>query len=597
MSHTVSACSRCLCARRRQRVRQVHRGGTPRPPLRRRRRHDPARRHRHPRAPAERAAPRRVGRLRRHVPLHRQRPREHRLRPSGRRRRRGDPRLAARWRARVRLAAPGRLRDHPRRARLQPLRRPAPAAGDRPRDPRRPRRPHPRRRDLGRGCDEGARDPRSARDGDGRPDDDRDRAPARDDRARRPRRAAGRRARRRAWHARGARRALVEVPQAARPRGSSLSSGVPRGGTALRLLRPWRYRIAGAALCVVVSTLIQLAGPALAGYAVDHGIRNHDRGTLDRVALVFLVLAVLKPLVVHLQVRLMARSGERYLGALREAAYARLQQLPLAFFEGERAGVLVSRLTADVQSLQQFVRQVLVEIVGSTVQLILTAAIMVALAPLLFAVTLVATPILVLSLRYFQRNARPAYLAIRDAVANTLTAIQEGLTGMRVVQAFRREESEQERFRARSRAQVAAWKRAARVNIRFFPTVALAQAVATAAVLVAGGLLYRRHGVSIGALAAFLLYLTGLFDPVARITEWLGELQSGRAALTKIVGLIDTPTAVPEAGDPVELPAGALRVDSVTFAYDGEPVLHSVELEIETGEHVALVGATGAGKS
>jgi ATP-binding cassette subfamily B protein len=367
--------------------------------------------------------------------------------------------------------------------------------------------------------------------------------------------------------------------------------------TTWRLLRPFRFRIVGAGVCVVVSTLIQLAGPALAGYAVDHGIGDDDLATLNRIALVFLALALAKPLVVHLQVRLMSRSGERFLGELRAAAYARLQQLPLAFFEGERAGVLVSRLTADVQSLTEFVRQVLVEIVGSTLQLVLTAAIMVVLAPLLFAVALVATPILVLSLRAFHRNARPAYLAIRDAVANTLTAIQEGLTGMKVVQAFRREDAERERFRARSRAQVAAWRRAARVNIRFFPTVALGQALATAAVLVAGGLMVERGDVSIGALTAFLLYLTGLFDPVARITEWIGEFQSGRAALAKIVGLIETPTAVPEAPGAVELPPGTLRVDSVTFAYDDEPVLRSVELEIEPGEHVALVGSTGAGKS
>jgi ATP-binding cassette subfamily B protein len=376
-----------------------------------------------------------------------------------------------------------------------------------------------------------------------------------------------------------------------------VSFGSVRGGTAWRLLRPWRRRIAGAALCVVLSTLIQLAGPALAGYAVDHGIRRHDRSALDRVAVAFLLLALLKPLVVHLQVKLMARSGERYLGALREAAYARLQQLPLAFFEGERAGTLVSRLTSDVQSLQQFVRQVLVEIVGSTVQLVLTAAIMIAISPLLFATTLVAAPILVASLRYFHRNARPAYLAIRDAVAATLTAIQEGLTGMRVVQAFRREESERERFRTRSRAQVAAWKRAARVNIRFFPSVALAQAVATAAVLVAGGLLFQRGRITIGALTAFVLYLTGLFDPVTRITEWIGEFQSGRAALAKIIGLIDAPAGVAEPERPVELPGGALRVEDVTFAYDEEAVLHSLELGIEEGEHVALVGATGAGKS
>jgi ATP-binding cassette subfamily B protein len=369
------------------------------------------------------------------------------------------------------------------------------------------------------------------------------------------------------------------------------------GGTTWRLLRPHRFRIAAAALCVIISTLIQLAGPALAGYAVDHGIENHDLATLNRIALVFLALALAKPLVVHLQVRLMARSGERFLGALREAAYARLQQLPLKFFEGQRAGTLVSRLTADVQSLTEFVRQVLVEIVGSMLQLVLTAAIMVALAPLLFLVALIGIPILLVSMRYFHRNARPAFLAIRDAVADTLTAIQEGLTGMKVVHAFRREEAERERYRSRSRAQVAAWRRAARVNIRFFPTVALVQAVATAAVLVAGGLMVEHKQVSVGTLTAFLLYLTGLFDPLARITEWIGEFQSGRAALVKIIGLIDTPTEVPEATDAVELPAGRLSVDSITFAYGEEPVLRSVALEIEPGEHVALVGATGAGKS
>ena len=364
------------------------------------------------------------------------------------------------------------------------------------------------------------------------------------------------------------------------------------------LLRPYRFRVAGAGVCVVLSTLMQLAGPALVGYAINNGIERHDRGVLDRVALAFVALAVAKPLVVHLQIRLMARTGERFLGALREAAFARLQQLPLAFFEGERAGVLVSRLTSDVQSLTLFVRQVLVEIVGSVLLLVLTAALMIVLSPILAAVTLVAAPILIVSMRYFPRNARPSYLAIRDAVANTLTAIQEGLAGMKVVHAFGREAAEHERFRVRSRAQVAAWKRAARVNIRFFPSVALAQAVATAAVLAAGGLLYQRHGVSIGALAAFLLYLTGLFDPVARITEWLGEFQSGRAALTKIVGLIETPAGIAEAPDAIELgTAGALEVDDVTFSYGGDPVLHSVSLRIEPGEHVALVGATGAGKS
>jgi ATP-binding cassette, subfamily B, bacterial len=366
-----------------------------------------------------------------------------------------------------------------------------------------------------------------------------------------------------------------------------------------QLLRPHALSLALAGLAVVLSTAVTLAGPALIGYAIDYGLEREDRTALARAALAFLALAFLKPLFERAQVLLTARAGERVLASLREAAFEHLQALPLRFFEAERAGVLVSRLTADVQSLQLFVRGVLSEVGASVLMLVVTLVILVVLSPALAAVCLVAAPILAVAAIRFHRDSRPAYLTIRDRVGETLTALQEGLAGMRVVQAFVREREIFERYRIRSEAQLAAWRHAAVVNIRFFPAIVVSQVVATVAVLAAGAWLYERGSVSIGVVAAFVLYLTNLFDPIARLSEWFGELQSARAALTKIVGLLETPVGVSERPGAVE-PArrGSLEVQDVSFEYEpGERVLADVTLMVPEGEHLALVGPTGAGKS
>ena len=368
---------------------------------------------------------------------------------------------------------------------------------------------------------------------------------------------------------------------------------------ARELARPVRARYAGAALAVILSTLITLAGPVLVRYAVDAGIKKHERAPLDRAAFIFLALALAKPFVVRAQILLAAGAGERFLGALRTAAFDKLQQLPLGFFERERAGVLVSRLTSDVQSLTELVREALVEVTGSALQILLTIAALLVLSPLLAAVSLVALPILVASSWAFHHSAGSAYRAIRDRVAETLTALQEGLAGVRVVQAFRREHRTLERYRPRSRAQVRAWRHASFVNIRLFPAIALAQTAAMIAVLLAAAQMYRNGSISEGTIAAFVLYLVQLFDPIARLSEWIGEFRSGLAALGKIVGLLETPSAIREGEHAVELPReGVLAVRDVSFGYDGSrPVVQDVALELRPGEHVALVGATGAGKS
>jgi ATP-binding cassette subfamily B protein len=365
------------------------------------------------------------------------------------------------------------------------------------------------------------------------------------------------------------------------------------------LIRPVRGRYLGAAAAVIVSTLITLSGPALVRYAIDAGISKHERGPLDAAAAAFLVLALAKPFVVRAQTLLAASAGERFLGSLRTATFDKLQALPLGFFERERAGVLVSRLTSDVQSLTEFIREALIEVVGSGLQIALTVVVLVILSPKLALVSLVALPILIASSWTFHHSAGRVYHAIRDRVADTLTALQEGLAGVRVVQAFRREERTLETYNPRSQAQVRAWRSASFVNIRLFTMIPLAQTAALIAVLLVAASMYRHGSISTGTIAAYVLYLVQLFDPIARFSEWLGEFRQGLAALGKIVGLLRTPNSIVEQDGAIELPGrGALALHGVTFGYNGDrPVVHDVTVDFAVGEQVALVGATGAGKS
>jgi ATP-binding cassette subfamily B protein len=363
------------------------------------------------------------------------------------------------------------------------------------------------------------------------------------------------------------------------------------------ILRPQRKLIVAAGLAMVGATAVSLAAPLLTKIAIDRGIRRHDTHVIDVIALVYLVLVLLRPVFERIVVLCSARAGERFLGDLRVTAYEKLQELSMPFFEQTRAGVLVSRLTNDVQTLTTFTRLVLVDVVGSLLLFVVTLVILVTLSPLLSLVMLVSVPILVVSSLRYGKRSRPAFLALRDTVADTMSSLQEGLTGVRVVQSFSREGDRYASYRMRSRAQVSAWQRISLVNIGFFPMIAFAQSLALGAVLVVGGYLERHGRVSVGTIVAFALYLISLFDPVARLGDWFSEFQSGRAALSKIVTLLDTPVTV--VGGDTSLPAeGALAAESLTYSYsEGQPVVIDVSLSITPGEHLALVGATGAGKS
>jgi ATP-binding cassette subfamily B protein len=363
------------------------------------------------------------------------------------------------------------------------------------------------------------------------------------------------------------------------------------------ILRPHRRLIVWAGLAMIGGTTVSLASPLLVKVAIDKGIDEHSAHAINMVALAFVALVIARPLLERAIVLCSARAGERFLGDLRVAAYGKLQQLSMPFFEETRAGVLVSRLTADVQTLTTFTRLVLVEVVGSVLLFVVSIVILVVLSPLLSLVMLVSVPLLVWSSLRYGKRSRPAFMDLRDRVADTMSALQEGLTGVRVVQSFGQEQDQYAAYRRRSRAQVSAWRRISLVNIGFFPVIAFAQSLALASVLVVGGYLERHGRVTVGTIIAFALYLISLFDPIARLGDWYSEFQSGRAALAKIATLLEEPVTVP--GGTESLPGeGALVARDLTFGYgDKPPVVIGVSMTIEPGEHIALVGATGAGKS
>ena len=363
------------------------------------------------------------------------------------------------------------------------------------------------------------------------------------------------------------------------------------------ILRAQRRLIVLAGLAMIGATVVSLASPLLVKLAIDHGIEQHDMHAVDLIVVLFIALVVVRPVLERVIVLCSARAGERFLGDLRVAAYEKLQALSMPFFEQTRSGELVSRLTADVQTLTTFTRLVLVEVVGSVLLFVVSIVILVWLSPLLSLVMLVSVPVLVWSSLRYGKRSRPAFLALRDRVADTMSSLQEGLAGVRVVQSFGQETDRYASYRKRSSAQVSAWRRISLVNIGFFPAIAFAQSLALAAVLVAGGYLEQHGRVTVGTIVAFALYLISLFDPIARLGDWFSEFQSGRAALAKIATLLEEPVTVP--GGAAELPStGALIVEDASFAYaDGAPAVDSVSLRIEAGEQLALVGATGAGKS
>jgi ATP-binding cassette subfamily B protein len=273
--------------------------------------------------------------------------------------------------------------------------------------------------------------------------------------------------------------------------------------------------------------------------------------------------------------------------------------MSLGFFDTAQTGQLVSRMTSDVDSLSDLVQLGLVQFALNGMMILITITALLILSWKLALVCLVAVPPVVIASSWFRKRSNAAYLLVRDRIGQMLATLQEGLTGIRVVQAFNREEALTRRFAASNNAQLEANMAATKLSSIYFPFIEGSGVLTTAAVLGIGGILVHQHAVKVGIVAAFVLYLANVFEPISQLSQLFNLVQSAGAALTKLFALLDTPSPVVERQASVDLPAdGRVVLTDVGFAYgDGDPVLHDVNLDIADGERLALVGPTGAGKS
>ncbi|HYD10095.1 MAG TPA: ABC transporter ATP-binding protein, partial [Acidimicrobiales bacterium] len=299
------------------------------------------------------------------------------------------------------------------------------------------------------------------------------------------------------------------------------------------------------------------------------------------------------------QITLINAIGEGFLRDLRLTVFDKLQKLSMPFYDREKAGVIVSRMTSDVDSLAELVQMGLLMFVSNGLMLVFSLVLLVALSWQLSLVCLISVPFVALASVKFQRDSNKAYLDVRERIGNMLSNLQEGISGVRVIQAFGREEVETDRFVDTNQSLYGSHMRSVRISAWYLPVIDLSSIWTTGAVVLVGGWLVHDGEVSVGTVAAFILLLSNLFEPIQQLSQLFNLVQSAGAALNKLYGVLDTPIDVPDPASPAELPrTGAIAVEGVSFAYaGGPPVLRDVSITVEPGERLALVGPTGAGKS
>jgi ATP-binding cassette subfamily B protein len=366
------------------------------------------------------------------------------------------------------------------------------------------------------------------------------------------------------------------------------------------LVRPHRRLVALASVAVLVQTGAALAMPYLVKVAIDEGVVPKDLAVINRVALLYLALAGVQFLAGRFEIEAVARAGQRVLYTVRTRLFRHLQTLSLDFYERERTGRLVARMTADIDAMSDLVTDGLVTLVTGIVTMVGVAVILVVMDWKLALATLVVAPLIGLAAGFWRRWSADAYRQVRETHSVVTVQLQESLAGVRAIQSFRRERATAARLAEANHAeQVAHWRTIGLASF-FFPGIEFLGTAATVVVLGVGGQRVLAGDLDIGVLAAFLLYLRNLFDPVQQLSELYDSFQSATAGAERVGTVLAEQPSVGEAPDPVPLPdpRGDVRLEDVCFAYDqGPEVLHDVDLRVDAGSTLALIGPTGAGKS
>ena len=374
------------------------------------------------------------------------------------------------------------------------------------------------------------------------------------------------------------------------------------------LLGPYRGRVIVAMLSLVLATAASLAPPYLAKLAIDDGITPGNLQALNLIVAAFIGAALLYWGATYVQTYLVGWVGQRVLQDLRLRIFAHLQRQSIGFFSRRKTGVLISRLTNDIQALDQLVTDGFVTLFQSTLTLVGTVVILLLLDVELALVVFVATlPLLAVGSVAFRYFAAGAYRAVRERIANVTAYLQETLSGVRIVRAFGQEPRHVERFAELNEEHRAANYRTIQLNAAYFPGVELLSSIGTAVILLYGGHQALDGNITIGVLIAFVGYLQSFFDPIQQLSNLYVTYQQGMAAIDKIFDLLDTEPDMHDSPGARDLATirGEIEFDDVWFAYDGpraedaEPswALRDVAMLVPAGETLALVGETGAGKS
>jgi ATP-binding cassette subfamily B protein len=373
------------------------------------------------------------------------------------------------------------------------------------------------------------------------------------------------------------------------------------GFSFLRFLQRYRGWLLVGMFLVALDAVCTLAGPLLVRYGLDHGVAAQNAKALWAATAVFFVITLFDWWVMWAETRVMGRVSERLLHALRIKVFAQLHRLGVDYYENEMAGRIMTRMTTDIDALSQLLQNGLVNALVNFVTFIGVGIALVFMNDRLALVTAAILPPLIGATVWFRAQSSKAYELARERIAAVNANLQEGLAGVRVSQAFVREERNQNDF-----DEVAAGYRDARVRAQrlvaiYFPFVDFLSDIAVCLVLGAGSVMVDHGSLSVGSLIAFLLYLNLFFAPIQQLSQVFDSYQQARVAISRITELLDTPTSLSAPADPVPVArlTGDVRLDNVRFRYRGatEDALRGVDLHVRGGETVALVGETGAGKS
>jgi ATP-binding cassette subfamily B protein len=370
-----------------------------------------------------------------------------------------------------------------------------------------------------------------------------------------------------------------------------------------KMLRCYPRLVIYGSLLVIVTSLLLQAGPLLTEFAINNGmVTGHHSETVVLVcAALYLAIAVVSAYGQRIQATVTGTLAARVMHDLRIRVFTHFQRLSLDFFTDEKAGVLMSRMTSDIENLQQLIQDGISSFAMQGLTMIVITAILFDLNVVLATWTVVlVVPLLVGFTIWFHRASEAGYLLSRDRIANVLADLSESLYGIRVVTANNR----QRRNITNHHHVVGAYRDAnfftGRVNAVYGPATIMIGILGQALLLGIGGDMFLRHQLSLGALVAFFLYLNRFFQPIQLLVQQYSSLQQGRSSVIRLRELLETPPSVDEREDAAELPTieGRITFEHVSFGYDPtRPVLEDVNLEIAPGESVAFVGPTGAGKS